>query len=93
MIFADLKDTAWRIYDNKEFEKMFVSLTGETKKKAYPALKTGRDHGKEEHILILPQLYKLSMSVRTDTMKRPTQHSKREEIMEKRIYPHTTAKF
>ena len=56
--FADLKNTAWWIYDNKEYEKFFVSVTTDTKKKAYPALETGRGHGKEEHILILPQLYK-----------------------------------
>jgi hypothetical protein len=54
--FSELEGTAWWSYDNKKYEKYLGSL-GETKKKAYPSLKTGRGQGTLEHILILPQLY------------------------------------
>jgi hypothetical protein len=56
--FVELEGTAWWSYDNKKYGKFIESLTGGSKKKAYPALKTGRGQGTLEHILILPQLYK-----------------------------------
>ncbi len=80
-----------------------------TQGKGLPSTQTGRDHGKEEHILILPQNFnrvkkrilqfnrvkkefeKFLTSLTGDETKKVYPALKLEEIMEKKIYPHTTA--
>ena len=57
--FADIRGTAWWIYDNKEYEEFLVSVISDTRKKVYPKLSSFSSKATTlKHILILPQLYK-----------------------------------